>query len=439
MDIYFTFLKDKFKKNNFKKIDKFDIFLLKQKFINEENFEENKNFIIQNNQDILNSKAKNILVKGEVQSGKTNSIIYLVNEFIKEGIKNFIYLSGHLNILNDQNHERLKNAFKIINESVLFINAKSNAIDNSFINKANLKNKILFFYGIKKKDNFSFLLNNLSKKIIVIDDEADHFTLTKDFLNLREKFFNNNHDNIYISVTATPYRNLYHFKHLYNDFFVYKSHKRYHGLNSFFKNEKIIIEDSKNDEEILFKLAYYGFISKVNNFEIIWNVSRKILDHKKEADKIKQNLLNSRINIHKKLKNDKKRIEEWENTIFKIASNIQITNSKHKYIQKNIPTILIGRENLSRGLTYFNLVSAYYENIKEKYNPGVIMQSSRWFGTRNISNMKILVNKNLYFAYEECMRLEKITNDFKFDINYKDLVEKENFKFIEIKNEKTKN
>jgi hypothetical protein len=239
--------------NNFNLFKKY---LNSLSYVNKKNINDKINFYIKNNIKILNSNAKEILIKGEVQSGKTNNIIFLINEFIYQKIKYFIYLTGSLNELNFQNLIRLKNAFKIINKKVVFINARNKDINSFLIKTLDQQKNIIIFTGIKNKEYFENTINSIEnssekkEKIIIFDDEADIFTLSKSFLNFRKKMKNKIYIK-YISITATPYKNLYFFQNIYDFFHIYKSPKKYVGLKHFLNNKKIIFQKKFSKKNVV--------------------------------------------------------------------------------------------------------------------------------------------------------------------------------------------
>ena len=412
-------------------------------YINDENIELMMDFYKQNNYNVVYSNYHSILIKGGVQSGKTNNVIYLINEWINnKNVKYFFYLTGHLNKLNNQNILRLKSAFKYINLNVDFINARNKKIDENWIRnqKRRYPKKILIFTGIKKKKYFKNIIDSINNSsnqlnsIVIIDDEADSYTLSSDFRYLRKKLLVNNNIT-YVSITATPYKNLYKYQELYDYFSIYKNPPKYTGINEFMNSSNAIMPvDSHNNDNIIRSLIFNAYKSKEDNPQIIWNVSRKTIDHKSEAKKIKYFLSDSKnLDIKIKLKEHGITWDEFWKFCQEVFHNIHISNSIHNYKFDEMGFI-IGRENMSRGITYERLVSMYLNmGNKKNYDPGVIMQASRWLGYRNINKMKIFVNHNLYNAYKECLKLEKITNEFKINKNYSKIFDYQKFKYLVIR------
>ena len=424
--------------NNEEKVLSFENYLSKLQYISATEISGYLKFYNNNNNKILESDKNKILIKGEVQSGKTNNIIYLISEYIKKSHRYFIFLTGHLNTLNFQNINRLKSAFAEINKDVMFINAKNKSITTSFITRKIVQNKdrILIFSGIKKQKYLnnivdSIVRSNFSKQeIIIIDDEADSFSMSKTFLNARKNISN---DSVikYLSITATPYKNLYNFQKMYELYIVYNSHAKYIGLKKFLTKEMMKAVNTEK-KYILLNLVFNAFKSNRDNCEIIWNTSRRKKDHTNEAYWLKEAIFDiSEMNLNKILDRENLKHSDFKSFCRKINNNIRISNSDYEYISGKT-AIVIGRENMSRGITYENLVSSYYFHDQEKYDPGVIMQAARWFGYRDDTSM-VLINETLFKAYKECVVLEEITNNFDLSNNYKEIFDEQKFDKIDIK------
>jgi len=174
----------------------------------------------------IDGTDKNILIVGNVQSGKTNSFLGTISKSLDQK-SNFIFIMGGVdNDIYSQNHERIFNLFNHIslnNEITVF--SKSDYKDNNkkeeIINL--LKNdKKVVIVSIKNHQvinawtNFIKEINEFIQNSIIIDDESDQFTpnninqeeigeraaTNKAVYSLLKVLKNKN---TFVSVTATPY------------------------------------------------------------------------------------------------------------------------------------------------------------------------------------------------------------------------------------------
>jgi len=422
-------------KFSFKKNGSFKDYLNSLEYTNEDNIDSILDFYVKNNERIISEKHRRVLIKGEVQSGKTNNIIYLINKLANKN-DYFIYLSGHLNELNIQNKDRIKNSLTYMEHNFIDVNMNTGSFDENQIKRFKEEdvNTKLIFFGIKRKEYLENIFNSIRSfdskaNIIIFDDESDSHTISNSQIKLRNELLKFDNIKAYISITATPYLNLYKYQDDYEAFYIYKSHDKYTGINEFIDSYKV--SDSHEDITILFNLILY--VAKNNNGQIIWNQNREKKEHLNAFSQIKYDI--------KSLMSDKSRVrvrgiesrgieyEDYKNILNTLFKNTSISNSKYKPIF-NETSILIGRENMSRGITYENLISEYIYINSKKYNPAAIMQASRWFGSRNLSKMFIIMNQRLISAYEECVKLEKMTDQFKLTSSFKDEYDNQHFEYL---------
>ena len=429
MKINFSFINDKPE-------DGFKVYLKSLPFVNRENLEDIFEFYKSNNEEIIKSNSNSILIKGDVQSGKTNNIIYLMNHHSKN-TKYFIFLSGHLNKLNEQNMERIDHAMNKNEYSYSMHNMNSKSLSQHYFDKMKVRHNEGKFIisGIKRIDNFKRIIENISladpdSEIVIFDDESDSHTISNTFLEYRKNILKRKNVKYY-SITATPYYNLYHFSHLYDEFFIYKSHSGYKGLKEFMETKTM--RRAKDAESALSNLVVNSFIKKKGT--ILWNVTRLKREHKDWYLFIKEHLKKLK-NVNGAFKNHIEskglKIDNFNAYVHKLSKNISISNSDHVTNEKG-EKIVIGRENMSRGITYEDLIGEYIFMNPQKFNPGKIMQSGRWFGTRQLSQMRIYMNEELLWAYEECLEMDNILLELTILSEFKKKVKAAEFQYLEIR------
>ena len=419
----------------FKKDKGFKAYIKSLEYVKDNNIDNILEFYIKNNNKIINSNNKSILIKGEVQSGKTNNIIYLIDK-LSEKADYIIYLSGSLNELNEQNKNRIQKSLFFLKYKYFNVNMNRNSFDENQIYKFKKEspNSKIFFFGIKNKDYLNNIYESIynydnKSKIIIFDDESDYFNISKEQIILKKKLINSNNVVRYISITATPYQNLYKNQELYNEFIVYESHDKYMGINNFLDKYKNI--DGYNEKDILNAMVYK--VSKNNEGIILWNVDKRKHIHSLEEKKIKRMLI--------ELKQEKEKFSKQfklsnldKNNYFEaldiFSRNRFIINSNHKLDVIGKYAIFIGRNKMARGITYQNLICEYINMNPKFFNPSVIMQASRWFGTRDTNKMNIYMNYKLIQAYKECLILEHKTNSFLINDSYIELYNSLDFKFL---------
>ncbi|QBQ07810.1 endonuclease [Spiroplasma gladiatoris] len=379
----------------------------------------------------LNEELQKILLFGEVQSGKTNNMIFLTSVLRDMGFNKFIILTGTKNNLNIQNVKRFKEA----NKECDFLDFRE---EKNFFRDSS---ETQFLYGIKQ--NISKLLKNFQElsatdfedwKIAIIDDESDEASSEK---NKQNRTINSNIENllkyktknkIYFSVTATPYANLIS----YTDFLIpnylvplssakaycglkeFKDQKRYFVLNEdiirslkevdvYDKNLKEFLENSIM--EFLLKCFRYS-----KNFQYLINIDTG-------TNTIKGLESFFRLIVNKlKVKNDEfllNFVGREEIKEFRICINnlkVKYTMEGIDYIRENVPEIIIGGNLLSRGVTFDDLLFQIMINHGSSKNlsSDTLLQRARWFGYRKayINDMKIYVSNVASNFYEEIYYVE---------------------------------
>ncbi len=191
------------------------------------------------NNNVDNFKIKGLVI-GDIQSGKTASMIGLMNAAFDLGYKRVIILTGLINEMREQTNERVNEAFEIDGKNIANYFKLSEEIVNQTINgEINLKNILGYksnenrstFWITKKNINALNSLNTLfleykedatlseklNEKTLIIDDEAD--LASQDNSNKKSTDVSKTNKKIielinrfrkvaYVGYTATPFANL---------------------------------------------------------------------------------------------------------------------------------------------------------------------------------------------------------------------------------------
>ena len=399
-----------------------------------------------NTKPILNNwnKFSHFLLMGDVQSGKTNNLIYLSYKlFIQEKVDVIFYLTGTKNQLLSQNIERFFTTFTHFGDSFLVFRNKN--IDNKLLEK-HLGSKIIIssLKTIYRLNKIEDLIKYNSKKIkyLIIDDEADEGSTSNDTFKILYNI--TNYKNVkYLAITATPFRNLYKRQNFYDYFHILKSGITYQNLSSFNKYLKVY----QYDKEQIIKNAFMDWIVKCSvlnkkHSQILFN----IINLNKGHDRIFR-ILNSTLDAIKndkylKLVIDKKYQDKFENFekikafVEKLMPNDFIINNG---ITNDEPKnqgheVIIGGIKLSRGITYKNLVSEVMINVGNVIDPGTLIQRARWLGYgKKYEEIDIYVNPIVKEAFIEAEDLIKMTKDFTLDKEYKKIFNNKKYKRLKLK------
>lgn len=423
-----------------------------KKYFNSESYLNNNG----KSKDIIKSLVKNnkIIVMGDVQSGKTSKLIDVIIERTKNNSAIVIYLTGNRNSLLKQNHKRFFDHFENINKQnnslKYIVNKKIHNTDariklvSDHLDKGNTY--ITSELKLPKTLNnlYSFLSNFREHQIIIIDDEGDEASLSK--VTKREigkitRFPKSK----YISITATPYRNLYDNEEFYDDFVVLERNNEYKGYLSFNKKNYVIVDEKLSNLQIIYQpLLMWAEISIENdiqsNTQILFNISSKIESHEEQADLISDFLQNGDL-----IKLYKKNYITKDIYIFlssiDIENDLVVLNSKSADMIQNEHSnkinegkkIIIGGINLSRGNTYENLIVEVMINAASKTNPATLLQRARWYGYGEIKNInKIYITKDIETMFEEIKDLNLWTENYKLGNDYKTKFDSKRYKKIQL-------
>ena len=393
----------------------------------------NYDFIKENNKQLFANidDYKNFLIYGDVQSGKTNNLIYITQKLVEEkGYNVILFLAGTKNELMFQNQMRFDDAFKAMNENkYLVVNSSGGTKRDPKLLSASLsEDKVIIMHSIKRTKTLSEL-NEMFKfyskkvKLLIIDDEADEASLaptTKTEINKLLLLPGSKK----ISITASPFKNLYSNSKDYDYFYKLKSPVSYTGIDKFGSNNFVISNSSeKSERDLIVKPFLEWVVSTLENnldkSQLLFNVFNTIDSHNKIADYLSE--------ICVKLSNPKNvsiLLEEFEisfdsRTISEfitqeIRNNIILSNSSNEEKNESNYQIIIGGLKLSRGLTFENLTHEVMINMGSKIGAGTLIQRARWLGYRSkqLDIMRIYMTDKIYDAFEEVKDLIKVTKNY---------------------------
>ncbi len=368
-------------------------------------------------------RKNNILVNGEVQSGKTNNLIVTASSLNKnEKYDLIIYLTGRLNAINDQNHSRFFDIFKNDKENYFIakvMNPKN--IDEASVTLIK-EGKTMLMNMLKINDKIEALIDFIESyklSFILINDEGDDASLSEKGLKSFKRLSSLPNKKI-ITITASPYENLM-YENLYQDYIILESSSHYTGIDKF---KYITVPDE-------------------NQLEFIIN---EWLEDSKYLEKSSL-LLNSSIstNEHSKLKDEVYRIIEYimdfddgvkgeiAGEIYSTAA-VQLSNSEYEITDAHKRMIIIGGHNLSRGVTFQSLTHQLLISSSEQIKAATLIQRARWCGYRDAENTKVYLSANLKKAMRELVHLQKWTKKYKLGMrNYKKQFKEKEYKYITLR------
>ncbi|HFR8753292.1 TPA: Z1 domain-containing protein [Neisseria gonorrhoeae] len=398
--------------------------------------------------------AQNVLLLGNVQSGKTAQVLGVLSALANDGDhKVFLYLTTDSVDLQDQTVKRAKANLK--NFIVL-----SEADDRSFMEVMKAENPILVV--IKKNARVLKRWRNLFASqsslkgypLVIVDDEADAASLNtnsdkpaKDASTINKllnDIKNSCCQSLFIQLTATPQSLL--LQHEESDWqpeFIhfFEAGEKYIGGNFVFSDPPSYIvrfidselDDMKDESgeiaegakqallSFLITCAEFALCDKANcNFAL--HPSYKIQDHQAFSKKI-QAFLNDLVQAVnngedlagsfkesyldlQKTKPDIHHFDEIYEKLTALLENKQIStlvvNSQTETdfdLEKGF-NIIIGGNVIGRGLTIPKLQTVYYSRTAKKPNADTFWQHSRIFGyDRDKSLLRLYIPFDVYYFF----------------------------------------
>ncbi|EMS6327525.1 TPA: Z1 domain-containing protein [Neisseria gonorrhoeae] len=398
--------------------------------------------------------AQNVLLLGNVQSGKTAQVLGVLSALADDGDhKVFLYLTTDSVDLQDQTVKRAKANLK--NFIVL-----SEADDRSFMEVMKAENPILVV--IKKNARVLKRWRNLFASqsslkgypLVIVDDEADAASLNtnsdkpaKDASTINKllnDIKNSCCQSLFIQLTATPQSLLLqHEKSDWQPEFIhfFEAGEKYIGGNFVFSDPPSYIvrfidselDDMKDESgeiaegakqallSFLITCAEFALCDKANcNFAL--HPSYKIQDHQAFSKKI-QAFLNDLVQAVnngedlagsfkesyldlQKTKPDIHHFDEIYEKLTALLENKQIStlvvNSQTETdfdLEKGF-NIIIGGNVIGRGLTIPKLQTVYYSRTAKKPNADTFWQHSRIFGyDRDKSLLRLYIPFDVYYFF----------------------------------------
>lgn len=379
-------------------------------------------------------KTQNVLLLGNVQSGKTAQTLGVLSALADNDRKIFLYLTTDSIDLQQQTVQRAKDSLD------KFIVLSEND-DKSFIQVMKADNPILVV--IKKNARVLTRWRNLfagqaslkGYPLVIVDDEADAASLNtnadkkdKDASTINKMLSDIKNaccQSLFIQLTATPQSILLQHEGSYwqPEFVHYfEPGENYIGgkfvfsdppntlITRFIDNELDDMKDESGEIADGVRLALHSFLltcaefelSGKNNCNFTLHPSIKIQDHQAFADKIQTHLneLVQAVNFgehfadglqesYMDLQKTKPDIHHFEEVYEKLTLllrekriNVLVFNSKTEsdFDLKTGFNVIIGGNVIGRGLTIPKLQTVYYSRSAKKPNADTFWQHSRIFG-----------------------------------------------------------
>ncbi|WP_386692820.1 MULTISPECIES: Z1 domain-containing protein [unclassified Lonepinella] len=395
-------------------------------------------------------KAQNVLLLGNVQSGKTAQVLGVISALAEDDHKIFLYLTTDSIDLQEQTIKRAKASLE--NFIVL-----SESDDGSFTQIIKANNPILVI--IKKNARVLKRWRNLFASqsylqgypLVIVDDEADAASLNTNadkknkesstINKLLNEIKNTCCQSLFIQLTATPQSLLLqHLESNWQPDFIhfFEPGEKYIGGDFVFSDppsyifqtinsELDEIKDDSGDIPDGVKQALQSFLITCAEFDLCNNTncnlalhpSYKIQDHKSFANKIQaclndlvqavnndENFSESFRENYKDLQRTKPDIHHFEDIYEKLTIllqekriNIVVLNSKTDNdfdLEKGF-NIIIGGNVIGRGLTIPKLQTVYYSRTAKRPNADTFWQHSRIFGyDRDKSLLRLYMPSDVY-------------------------------------------
>ena len=399
-------------------------------------------------------KAQNVLLLGNVQSGKTAQVLGVLSALADDGDHRiFLYLTTDSVDLQDQTFKRAKANL----ENFIVLSENS---DSDFIQVIKADKPILVVVKknarvLKRWRNLFTSQENLKGyPLVIIDDEADAASLNTNadkqnkeastINKLLNEIKNACCQSLFIQLTATPQSLLLqHQESAWQPEFIhfFEAGENYIGGNFVFSDPPSYIIrfiDSELDEikdesgeipegikqalqSFLLTCAEFDLCGKTNcNFAL--HPSYKIQDHQAFADKIQmhlndlvqavnngENFANGFEESYKDLRQTKPDIHHFEEIYEKLIAllqekriNVLVLNSKTEAdfdLERGF-NIVIGGNVIGRGLTIPKLQTVYYSRMAKKPNADTFWQHSRIFGyDRDKSLLRLYIPSDVYHFF----------------------------------------
>ena len=394
-------------------------------------------------------KAQNILLLGDVQSGKTAQVLGVLSALAERDNRLFIYLTTDS---VDLQRQTLKRAKESLDKFIVLSEDNDNLLDEM------LKQDLPILAVIKKnasvlrrwRNTFASKSHLRGYPLIIVDDEADAASLNTNANKPKDRSAINQHldfikniccQSIFIQLTATPQAILlqnaqsgwqpefiHYFQageHYLGGKFVFSDPPSYivRFINSELdemKDESAELSDgvSKALRSYLLTCAEFMLCGKQTaNFAL--HPSYRTDDHAMFADKIQthltelvralndgESLADNFLTTYNDLKQTKPDIHHFEDLYVKLcelleqqAFTVLTLNSKSEteFDLQHGFNIIVGGNVIGRGLTIPKLQTVYYSRTAKKPNADTFWQHARIFGyDRDKSLLRLYIPLDVY-------------------------------------------
>jgi hypothetical protein len=401
----------------------------------------------------LSSGAKSLAIYGEPQSGKTEMMICLSAKLLDDNQKTIIVLVNDSIDVLGQNYRRFQTSGLV---------PAPKSLADLKLNPDLAKNSELVLVTKKNQSDLKLLIEFLkaggSKSRVVIDDEADYATPNSKINKSDDSRINAlvtqlvelGEGGIYIGVTATPARlDLNNTLETDRRHWVYfDSHPFYNGHESFFptpdENDEYFVNfhlelmPDESDSPSYLTNALQRFLINVaaknieypdesglnkKKYSMLIHTSGSKEDHKKDAMLVSKYFNYLADSENPKCEKQFKELHELAREMYpgleeeivqfiydnRQDTTMQIINSERDRSDinliesvtdpKQVFTVAIGGNIISRGVTFNNLLCMFFtRNAKHKIQTDTYVQRARMFGVRNdyLQHFELHIPKSLY-------------------------------------------
>lgn len=389
-------------------------------------------------------EKEQILVVGNVQSGKTRYMLEKSLEALEGDYDCAIVLGGSNNSLVNQTSKRFNANFDT--SKYFLIDMAETPLERI----PEGKTVITLIKAKDKLEKLEHLLNMYNGKIIIFDDESDFGSINQGgdkrttINRLIYEIFNNSDSCTLLSITATPFADILS-DTVFSNTEVLEPYDSYCGSSYFLENNlyDVSIVDSIEDEieAIDFAKILIDHIKRVkeyhsdHTFEKEFTGTQLLINnnlHSFQHEITRNEVLIALEQLKSLMTEDLELIEElYENTIIKNGEY------KEAEINFNKNSIIIGGHLISRGFTFETLITTVmFNEPNKKHSADTLLQRARWFGNRsNYSKyMKVIISEKTLKALKECdWLLNKVYKSLKENSINKVSEQIKNYKFEFIK------
>lgn len=356
--------------------------------------------------DCFKTQDRNALIVGHVQSGKTINYISIIANAYKENFDICFVLTSAITKLLKQTWKRINDSFNGFDSEESFEKYKirmygaNNADNKDILDDLDKSNGQMLVYALMKNNlnhlEELFLKNPKlrNKKILIIDDEGDVASWSKETKGNQEEdsktnkhllsILNNLENRTFISITATPYVQLFVEQEelIFSKVYTLKPGNKYYGINEFIdeKNKLINVITNATESEMNISLESSYLFFLISHVYRLLDIYQNV-DFNEEKYFTNINRLFSEMIIH-----TSEETKEHE----KISCALEKTKLA---INKNLETIILHYEQFGN---FKDLSLFYYKFLNNQFIPVVRENFNQFINDQDFDNYIYKLIKNIY-------------------------------------------